>query len=131
MDVFKIDDRAYPKIHVVDLTRKFNVLDGPLSGRTTLGSMIRDIVDTYYNYTMELKCDQLSQQEYDEFYLLISYPADYHKLTVPFGQYMYDFNAYITVGEDKLKHMSETQGNFWEGLTCDFIAMKPARRPMG
>lgn len=128
MDVFKIDGVAYPKIHVVNLKRKFSILDGELAGRSTRGDMIRDVIGTYYNYTLELACTKLSQAEYAKFYLLISYPADSHKVSVPFNQFMYDFDAYITSGEDELKYMSETE-KIWRGITCDFIAMKPARRP--
>lgn len=129
MDVFKIDNVSYPKIHVVKLTRKFSIVDGPLAGRNVRGDMIRDVIGTYFNYTLELMCDNLSQEEYYQLYMRIAAPTDSHTLTVPFNGYMYDFEGYITSGEDELKHMSETQGNFWQGITCDFIAMKPAVRP--
>lgn len=129
IDVFKIDDRSYPNIHVVKLTRKFNILDGELAGRNVRGEMIRDVIGTYYNYSLELACTNLTQAEYAEFYLLISYPADSHKIEVPFNQYMYVFDAYITSGEDELKYMSETE-KIWRGITCEFIAVKPARRPI-
>lgn len=131
MDVFKIDGIAYPKIHVVKLTRKFSVADGSLAGRNVQGDMIRDVIGTYYNYTLELWCNRLSSDEYDEFYEIISSPQDSHVLVVPYGQHTLTFDAYITSGEDEVKHMSETQGNFWQGISCNFIAMKPARRPMG
>lgn len=130
IDVFKIDDISYPTVHVVKLTRKFSIVDGPLAGRNVQGDMIRDVIGTYYNYTLELWCNRLSRKEYDELYELISSPQDSHVLEVPYGQTTSTFDAYITSGEDELKHMSETQGNFWQGIICDFIAMKPRRRPI-
>ena len=129
IDVFKIDDRSYPKIHVVKLTRKFNILDGELAGRNVRGEMIRDVIGTYFNYTLELMCDNLSQAEYYQLYQRIATPTDFHTVEVPFNQYMYVFDAYITSGEDELKYMSETE-HIWRGITCDFIAMKPAMRPI-
>ena len=71
MDVFKIDNEAFPKIHVVKLTRKFSIVDGPLAGRNLNGTMLRDVIGTYYNYTLELMCDKLSKKEYDRFYMII------------------------------------------------------------
>lgn len=130
IDVFKIDNVAYPTIHVVKLTRKFSIVDGSLAGRNVQGDMIRDVIGTFYNYSLELWCNRLSREEYDEFYEIISSPQDSHVLEVPYGQNTLVFDAYITSGEDELKHMSETDGNFWQGITCDFIAMKPARKPI-
>lgn len=130
MDVFTIDNVAYPKIHVVKLTRKFSILDGPLAGRNVQGEMIRDVIGTFYNYSLELACTNLTQAEYHEFYEIISSPQDSHVLEVPYGQTTLTFDAYITSGEDELKYMSETE-NIWRGITCEFIAMKPKRRPMG
>lgn len=129
--VFKIDDKAYPTIHVVSLKRKFSVADGSLSARNMDGEMIRDVIGTFYNYELELKCTDMSQTEYDEFYEVISAPDDSHKLELPYGQHMFTFDAYISSGDDELKLMTEDRGNFWRGLTCSFIAMKPARRPIG
>ena len=130
IDVFKIDGVAYPKIHVVKLTRKFSILDGELAGRNVRGEMIRDVIGTYYNYSLELMCNKLNGAEYDEFYEIISSPRDSHVLQVPYGQNTLTFDAYITSGEDELKYMTENE-NLWRGINCDFIAMKPARRPMG
>lgn len=131
IDVFKIDGEAYPEMRVTSLKRKFNIVDGPLAGRNVQGDMIRDVIGTYYNYTLELWCNRLNKKEYDEFYQIISSPTDSHRLDVPYGQETLTFDAYITSGEDELKHMSEEDGNRWLGISCDFIAMKPARRPAG
>ena len=131
IDVFKIDNKAYPTVRVTSIKRKFNIADGPLAGRNVQGEMIRDVIGTFYNYTLELWCNRLSSDEYDELYEIISSPQDSHVLEVPYGQRTLTFDAYITSGDDELKHMSETQGNFWQGISCSFVAMKPARRPMG
>lgn len=131
IDVFKIDNKAYPTVRVTSIKRKFNIADGSLAGRNVQGEMIRDVIGTYYNYTLELWCNRLSSDEYDELYEIISSPQDSHVLEVPYGQRTLTFDAYITSGDDELKHMSETQGNFWQGISCNFIAMKPARRPIG
>ena len=129
IDVFKIDGVSFPKIHVVSLKRKFAIADGPLSGRNLQGEMIRDVIGTYYNYSLGLSCDTLSRDEYDNFYELISKPVESRSIEVPYAQATLVFDAYITSGEDKLTLMNE-HGNFWKGITCDFVAMKPYKRPI-
>ena len=129
IDVFKIDGVSFPKIHVVSLKRKFAIADGPLSGRNLQGEMIRDVIGTYYNYSLGLSCDTLSRDEYDNFYELISKPVESRSIEVPYAQATLVFDAYITSGEDELTLMNE-HGNFWKGITCDFVAMKPYKRPI-
>lgn len=129
IDVFKIDNRAYPTVRVISLRRKFSIVDGPLAGRNLNGVMIRDVIGTYINYTLDLWCNNMSQDEYAELYEILINPVDSHVIQVPYAQTTLIFDAYITSGEDELKHMSETKGNFWQGISCNFIAMKPYKRP--
>jgi hypothetical protein len=130
LDVFKIDDKSYPNVRVTKLTRKFSVADGPLAGRNMVGEMIRDVIGTYYNYTLELWCTEMSRTEYDEFYEILSSPEDSHTIQVPYAQTTKTFKAYITSGDDELDHMSSS-GNFWHGISCNFVAMEPSRKKGG
>lgn len=126
---FKIDDVSYPNVKVGSIKRSFQIADGPNAGRAEDGGMIRDLIGTYYNYTIELLTYNFSQQDYDELYDVISKPVAYHTITVPYGRNgYYQFKAYITSGEDELV---DTQGEFnrWAGLSLQFIAMKPFRLP--
>ena len=126
MIAFKIDGKEYPLLIVKSLKRSFQILDGPLVGRNMQGAMIRDIIGTYFNYTLELECSKLNVKQYDELYNIISSPKmDCHKITVPgINQGMIEFDAYITSGDDTLKIKG---GSFqqWGNLSMKFIAMKP------
>lgn len=128
MEVFSIDNKTFPTIKVTSLKRSFQIVDGENAGRSNRGTMIRDVIGTYYNYTIELLCLNKSQKEYTELYEILSKPVDSHTIKVPYNQETIEFKAYITSGDDELKHMSEN-GNIWHGLTVNFIAMKPYRRP--
>lgn len=121
-----LDGVTYSTLHVVGLTRNFAVLDTELSGRNTAGAMSRDIVGTYYNYTMEIEADPGARADYDSFYWVISAPVESHTLTVPFGQTTLTFRAYITQGQDNLALM-EPAANRWTNLQVSFIAMAPQR----
>ena len=126
--VFSIDSVEYPTILVTGLKRKFSILDGENAGRVKTGDMQRDIIGTYYNYTIDLDTAEASIAEYDSLYEVLSAPEDKHSITVPYGQGRATFDAYITSGEDELFSMDGTR-NRWGELSINFIAMSPKRRP--
>lgn len=126
--VFSIDGVEYPNIHVTNLQRSFSILDGENAGRTLNGTMIRDVVGTYYNYKMDVAAGNSGVEEYDKLYEVISAPQDSHLVKVPYGQTEFTFQAYVTGGEDTVNMSSGV--NKWDGLSISFVAMKPARKPI-
>jgi hypothetical protein len=128
MSVFSIDGVTYPGVLVPSLKRSFEILDGENAGRVKTGTMKRDIIGTYYNYSMELDTSESSIAEYDALYEVLSAPVDSHILVVPYAQATLMFEAYVTNGDDDLISM-ENKRNKWEGLSVNFIAMSPKRRP--
>ena len=125
MAVFTIDGREYPGIVVMALNRNFQVLDGENTGRSQSGLMIRDIIGTYYNYTLELDATEATAEQYDDLYEVLSAPVASHAIVVPYGQTSLAFDAYVTTGDDSLLRMGEV--NRWSGISVKFTAMKPAR----
>ena len=126
--ILSLDGKEYPHLHVVSLKRSFAVLDGDNAGRVMTGAMTRDIIGTYYNYSMEIDPVSSDLSEYDEFYEAISAPVDSHVLTVPYAQGPVTFDAYVANGEDELASKYGSR-NEWQNLTINFIAMKPKRKP--
>ena len=123
-------DGIYYNIFIPEggIKRSFSIADTDKAGRVLTGEMIRDIIGTYYNYTVEFNTNFLSETEYDELYERVSNPVDSHKILVPYGQQTLEFDAYVTGGEDSLERITGS-GNKWTGLSINFIAMKPKRRP--
>lgn len=121
-----LDGVTYDTLHVTKITRNFSVLDTELTGRNQLGAMSRDIIGTYYNYSLEIDADAASRADYDAFYWAISAPVESHVLEVPFAQTTLTFQAYVTQGQDELTAM-EPSANRWENLQINFIAMEPQR----
>ena len=121
-----LDGVTYSTLHVTKLTRNFSVLDGPNAGRVITGAMERDIIGTFYNYSVEIDPDAASRSDYDSFYEAISAPVDSHTLVVPYAQSTLTFQAYVTNGKDELTAM-EPSANRWENLSFNFIAMAPQR----
>ena len=114
-------------VHVIDLKRKFSVTDTESSGRLQSGGMHRDIIGTYYNYTLtvEPRDTDKSRADYDVLYEMLSAPVESRQLVVPYAQSVLRFDAYITSGEDSLN--VQNGKNRWSGLSINFIAMAPQR----
>ena len=122
-------DGKYYNISIPEngIRRSFAVTDTDNSGRNISGEMLRDIIGTYYNYTIQFNTKQLNPAEYDDLYETLSAPVDYHTITVPYGQTTLTYKAYVTGGNDSLSRKNSL-GNKWTGLSIDFIAMSPQRR---
>lgn len=123
---FKVDGVVYD-VHITDVKRSAEVLDGPNAGRSTAANMIRDVLGTFYNYAVSIDADEATYEEYDRLYEVLSAPVDYHMVEMPYGQGMKRFKAYVSKVEDEL-HDSRKEGNRWGGMTFQFIAMEPQRR---
>lgn len=129
MSVFTLDGKAYNVfVPAEGIKRNGQILDGENAGRTLSGVMIRDIIGTYYNYSISIDTQQLEVEEYDALYDAVTAPVDYHELTVPYGQSELSFRAYITGAADVLISM-ENGVNRWGELTLSFVAMAPQRTP--
>lgn len=127
--MFKVDNIEFAHAVVDEPERTFQILDGKNSGRLMgdLG-MERDVKGTFYNYKMNIDSEFMTHEEYSTLYNLLSAPVASHVIEVPFNQETLVYEAYVTSGADKLPRIDEN-GNHWTGLSINFIAMKPQRRP--
>lgn len=120
-----VDGKKYNVI-VTSLTRKFQVLDGENAERTLSGTMIRDIIGTFYNYEITILPAVGKYGDYDALYQVLSAPQDSHSVVLPYGQGTMSFRAYVTAGQDNLIRKKPGE-SYWTGLSVQFIAMAPQR----
>ncbi len=123
----RVDGVLYPNVHIASCKRDGEVLDGPNSGRVMSGTMFRDVIGTYYNYTMQIDTDEASLAEYDALYEVLTSPAKYHIVQMPYGQGAISFQAYVSSVTDELVSV-RPGGNKWGGMSMKFVAMSPYRR---
>lgn len=116
------------RVKVNSLGRSFRIDEGDRSGTVKSGYYFRDIIGTYYDYSMEIESDPTDPADYDAFYQAISAPVDSHTLTVPYGQTTMTYNAMVTSGNDMFKDKVGSV-NRWTGLSVQFTAIEPQRRP--
>jgi hypothetical protein len=116
----------------MEIKRGFAVTDSELSGRLKNSEMFRDIVGTFYNYTLGVEPHPDYREDYDTFYDIISAPVKFHTVKFPYGLHgTIEYVAYVTTGEDSDKPIEngEIVDNRWSGLSVQFIAKEPQRRP--
>ena len=128
MSLFKVDGKSY-NVAVKSLKRTFQVLDGENAGRNLNGEMIRDVIGTYYNYSVEIARKEASPEEYDSLYEVISSTDDFHTFEMPYGQSVYTFKGYVSNGSDELRRI-ENNKKIWGNLAFNMIAKVPKRRPL-
>ena len=125
--IFTVDGLQYTAF-VTELSRKATVKESKLSGDVKSGEHFRDIIGTYYDYTMKVGTDQLSETEYDALYELLTSPVESHTVILPYGRSTLEFVAYIDSVSDTLKS-DRNAGRNWTDLSISFHAKKPQRRP--
>lgn len=124
MQVFLMDGIAY-NVNVTSLKRKFSVMDTDKSGRTQNGEMYRDIIGTFFNYTMTIQERAGDAASLEDFWEAISDPTKAsHVCVFPYGQTTLTQRMYVTSGEQDLKLMQKDR-NHWGEITVNFIAMGP------
>jgi len=125
---FVIDEQQYDLL-VTSLERKATVKDGKNSTTTLSGEYKRDVTGTYYDYSMEIEFRTEDASQYDSLYEVLTAPQNQaHSVTLPYGQRTMTFDAYISTSNDKIKTKRKSV-TIWGGLSLEFKAIKPQRRP--
>ena len=124
-----MDGRAYRlRVKLGTIRRSFRIEESERSGMVKSGEQFRDIIGTYYDYSMDVEPDPAAPEDYDSFFEAISAPVEAHTVTLPYGQGTITYQAMVSTGEDKQR--DRVAGvNRWNALTVYFTAKKPQRRP--
>lgn len=116
------------RVRFETLGRSFRIEDGDNAGTMLSGLYKRDIVGTYYDYSMQVEPDPRYPGDYDDFFDAISAPVDSHSITVPYGQGTITYNAMVTSGADVYR--GKVAGvERWSGLQVQFTAQAPQKEP--
>lgn len=123
MKVFSLDGVEYD-IDVVRLTRSFEILDIGSNERTQDGELYRELVGTFYNYTMTLWPKSGKEAALDALWDALSQPKESHVCVFPYNQKMLTQRMYVTSGSQDLIRKKQ-DGAVWGEITVDFIATAP------
>lgn len=123
--LFKIDGKGFSGVGVESLKRSFRIPDGTNAGDMLSGDYERDLVGTYYDYDLVITTSDLSVNEYDALYEILSAPVNSHMVEMPYGMTSITFEAMIEGGDDELIPMDD--GTWWGNLNVTIRAKKPQR----
>lgn len=116
------------RVQYETIGRSFRLEDGENAGKMISGLYERDLVGTYYDYSMAVEPEPGSEADYDAFYEAISAPVSSHSITMPYGQGTMTFDAMVYKGTDSYRGMVAGQRK-WAGLQVNFSAKGPQRTP--
>lgn len=124
-----VDGTSY-NINAIKVQRLAEFLD-LYAERTQDGVLHRQLIGVYYNWKMTIaQPDSTQLADYQAFWAVITEATPFHSVTVPNTTgFDYTFTAYIANVQDNLVISTRPEGNYWDGLTVDFIAQSPAATP--
>lgn len=123
--LFKIDGKGFSGVGVESLRRSFRIPDGPNAGNMLSGDYERDLIGTYYDYDLVITTSDLTDNEYDALFEVLSAPVNSHMVEMPYGMSSLTFEAMIESGGDELIPMDD--GTWWGNLSVSIRAKKPQR----
>ena len=124
---FVMDGKEY-NVHVMSLTRLFSVKDAIQPRTAQNGSIYRDPVGTYYNYSMTVRGRDDDPKAVDDFWDAVSAPVDSHVCEFPYNQSTLTQRMYITSGRQDIRRIHDSKTE-WKDITIQFIAKSPKVTP--
>lgn len=119
-------DGKFFDIPFISIKRKAEFLD-KYAKRTQDGILRRELIGVYYNYTMSIgTIDDVDT--YKALWDKLTEPEEFHEVVVPDVDGTYRYKAYVAGVSDEFERILGNKA-VMKGLTCEFIAQRPARTP--
>lgn len=120
---FVMDGKSY-NVQVMNLTRSFDIKEAIAAKYTQSGDIYRDLVGTYYNYTITVRERNGDRAALDAFWDAISKATASHDCVFPYNQSTLSQRMYVKSGSQDINRLYE-DGASWKDITVQFIAKEP------
>lgn len=116
-------------VMLVGINRRADILD-KYARRTVSGDLQREVIGTYYNYSIEFSYNDQAEK-YKSLWDKLTEPVEFHDITIVDTIDTISFKGYITNVRDTIVYANPLYGNqrTFKGLACDLIAKMPNRIP--
>lgn len=116
-------------VMLIKINRSADILD-KYANRTVDGDLKREVLGTYYNYSLEFAYNDKAER-YNILWNKLSEPKDFHDITIVDTIDVISFKGYISSVKDEIIYADPNNGSSrrFQGLSCDLIAKLPNRRP--
>lgn len=119
----QIDGEVYP-VAITDMQRKGDILD-LTANRTEDGELHRDVIGTYYNYSMTF-ISPTDPLLYEKLWLKLTEPVAYHTVQLPYQTK--SFKGYFGSCQDDIKIVEDNGKYIGKGISCNLVASSPSRK---
>lgn len=125
-----IVDGVEYRVPVVKMTRKGDILD-KTANRTEDGDLHREVIGTYYNFSLELRPgkQKADLEIYNELYWKLTEPVAYHEVQLP-GQ-PEPVKMYFGSVKDEITFIDDEETCYYKGLSCNVVCKLPSRYANG
>lgn len=123
-DKLIIDGVEY-NVPIVELKRKADILD-KTANRAEDGSLHREVIGTYHNYTMKIGRIR-NKNLYNTLFDVLSEPVASHRVELPNDHIAFD--GYFSSVQDEIVRVYYDDEATYKNLSCNLTAMIPRRRP--
>jgi hypothetical protein len=126
--LLKIDGKTFG-VMLIKISRSASILD-KYAKRTINGDLHREIIGTYYNYSLEFVYND-EPLRYALLWERLTAPEAFHYIQIVDTVNIYSFEGYISNVKDSISYASPNNGyeRRFDGLSCDIVAKTPSRRP--
>ena len=127
MAQFMIIDGEEYKVAIASLKRKGDLLD-KYAYRSEDGELHREVIGTYYNYTLAVGIVN-DLDLYNHLWDVLTEPTAWHDIVLPHDNV--SFRGYFGSVQDEIDRIDygKSGKTRYKGLTCNLVAVSPARRP--
>lgn len=122
MSKYLIIDGVEYKVPIVELQRKGDILD-LTANRTEDGVLHREVIGTYYNYTLTIGVVN-DRELYDRLWWVLTEPVASHQIQLP--NQPTAFEGYFGSCKDDIQLITD-DGYKAKGLSFNLIATRPSR----
>ena len=121
----QIDGVEYQVGIVSPMKRKGDILD-LTANRTEDGVLHREVIGTYYNYTLNIITPS-NKELYEALWWKLTEPVASHMVQLPYQETA--FEGYFGSCQDDV-NLIDSSGNFiGKGISCNLVASRPSRTP--
>ena len=118
----QIDGIEYPVPLLSPMDRKGDILD-LTANRTEDGVLHREVIGTYYNYTLKFIAPT-DPELYESLWWKLTEPVASHQVQLPYQEE--PFEGYFGSCKDNVTLIT-SDGQKAKGLSCNLIATRPSR----
>ena len=120
---FILDGETY-NVQVMSLRRSFEIKESIAAKLTQNGDIYRDLIGTYYNYTITVREKEGDREALDAFWDAVSSPDPSHECIFPYNQTVLAQKMYVKTGNQEISCLHK-DGATWKDITVQFIAKEP------